>query len=154
MDFLVFEQPEMTILSCHVEGSRIEELHSHLRVEIKSASDPSKIESVFPLPLSNFFQVKDLPKGKHLLQLQSGFPSTTHKFESEIIEVDLEKNTQIHVGPLRFKVEEDHHKQVCFTFFKQIILFMISYHQLCILLTYPHYYWNCSSAIQTFQTIQ
>lgn len=111
LDFLVFEQPEMTILSCHVEGSRIEELHSHLRVEIKSASDPSKIESVFPLPLSNFFQVKDLPKGKHLLQLQSGFPSTTHKFESEIIEVDLEKNTQIHVGPLRFKVEEDHHKQ-------------------------------------------
>lgn len=81
-------------------------------VEIKSASDMSKIESVFPLPLSNFFQVKDLPRGKHLLQLRSSLPSTTHKFESEIIEVDLEKNTQIHVGPLRYKVEEDHHKQV------------------------------------------
>lgn len=112
MDFLVFEQPEMTILSCHVEGKRVEELNSHLMVEIKSASDMSKIESVFPLPLSNFFQVKDLPRGKHLLQLRSSLPSTSHKFESEIIEVDLEKNTQIHVGPLRYKVEEDHHKQV------------------------------------------
>jgi len=111
LDFLVFEQPEMTILSCHVEGKRVEELNSHLMVEIKSASDISKIESVFPLPLSNFFQVKDLPRGKHLLQLRSSLPSTSHKFESEIIEVDLEKNTQIHVGPLRYKVEEDHHKQ-------------------------------------------
>ncbi|CAL5423309.1 unnamed protein product [Camellia sinensis] len=111
LDFLVFEQPELTILSGHVEGKRIDELHSHLRVEIKSANDPSKIESVFPLPLSNFFQVKDLPRGKHLLQLRSDLPSRTHKFESEVIEVDLEKHTQIHVGPIRYKVEEDFHKQ-------------------------------------------
>ncbi|GMY17071.1 nodal modulator 3 [Fagus crenata] len=111
LDFLVFEQPEMTILSCHVEGKRTEELNSRLMVEIKSATDISKIESVFPLPLSNFFQVKDLPRGKHLLQLRSSLPSSTHKFESEIIEIDLEKNAQIHVGPLRYKVVEDHHKQ-------------------------------------------
>jgi hypothetical protein len=104
----------MTILSCHVEGKRTEELNSRLMVEIKSATDISKIESVFPLPLSNFFQVKDLPRGKHLLQLRSSLPSSTHKFESEIIEIDLEKNAQIHVGPLRYKVVEDHHKQVCF----------------------------------------
>ncbi|KAK3194298.1 hypothetical protein Dsin_025608 [Dipteronia sinensis] len=111
IDFLVFEQPENTILSGHVEGHRIEELHSHLQVEVKLASDTSKVESVIPLPLSNFFQVKDLPKGKHLLQLRSSLPSSTYKFESEIIEVDLEKNAQIHVGPLRYSVEEDHHKQ-------------------------------------------
>lgn len=111
MDFLVFEQPDTTILSCHVEGKRIEELHSHLTVEIKS-SDMSKIESVFPLPLSNFFQVKDLPRGKHILQLQSNLPPSTHKFRSEIIEVDLEKNSQIHVGPLKYFLEEDHLKQV------------------------------------------
>ncbi|KAM7276017.1 hypothetical protein ACFE04_017883 [Oxalis oulophora] len=111
LDFVVFEQPEMNILSGHVEGKRIEELQSHLLVEIKSAIDPSKVESVFPLPLSNFFQVKDLPKGKHLLQLRSNLPSSTHRFESEIIEVDLDKNVQIHVGPLRYKVEEDFHKQ-------------------------------------------
>lgn len=103
----------MTILSCHVEGKGIEEPNSHLTVEIKSATDMSKIESVFPLPLSNFFQVKNLPRGKHLLQLRSSLPSSTHKFKSDIIEVDLEKNTQIHVGPIRYKVEEDHHKQVC-----------------------------------------
>ncbi|XP_031274126.1 nodal modulator 1 [Pistacia vera] len=111
LDFLVFEQPEKTILSGHVEGTKMEELRSHLLVEIKSAIDTSKVESVFPLPLSNFFQVKDLPKGKHLLQLKSSLPSSIHKFESEVIEVDLEKNSQIHVGPLRYTVKEDHLKQ-------------------------------------------
>ena len=113
MDFLVFEQPELTILSGHVLGKRIDELQSHLRVEIKAANDPSKIESVFPLPLSNFFQVKDLPRAKHLLQLRYALPSSTHRFESEVIEVDLEKHTQIHVGPITYRVEEDFHKQVC-----------------------------------------
>lgn len=114
MDFLVFEQPEKTLLSGHVEGTRMEELHSHLLVEIKSAIDTSKVESVFPLPLSNFFQVKDLPKSKHLVRLKCSLPSSIHKFESEVIEVDLEKNSQIHVGPIRFTVKEDHLKQVCF----------------------------------------
>ncbi|XP_004288537.1 PREDICTED: nodal modulator 1 [Fragaria vesca subsp. vesca] len=111
LDFLVFEQPDKTILSCHVEGKRNEELHSHLLVEIKSSGENPKIQSVFPLPLSNFFQVKDLPKGKHLLQLRSSLPSSSHKFESEIIEVDLEKNAHIHVGPLKYSFEEDHQKQ-------------------------------------------
>lgn len=111
LDFLVFEEPEMTILSCHVEGERIGDLDSHLRVEIKSASDPSKIESVFPLPLSHFFHVRDLPKGKHLVQLQSGLPPSTHKFESDVIEVDLEKHAQVHVGPLKYKFQEDRHNQ-------------------------------------------
>ncbi|PSS14739.1 Nodal modulator 1 like [Actinidia chinensis var. chinensis] len=111
LDFLVFEQPELTILSGHVLGKRIDELQSHLRVEIKAANDPSKIESVFPLPLSNFFQVKDLPRAKHLLQLRYALPSSTHRFESEVIEVDLEKHTQIHVGPITYRVEENFHKQ-------------------------------------------
>ncbi|KAK3034632.1 hypothetical protein RJ639_033587, partial [Escallonia herrerae] len=111
LDFLVFEQPEMTILSGYVEGARIKELNAHLRLEIKSASDPSKTEAVLPLPLSNFFQVKDLPKGKHLLQLRSALPSNTLKFKSDVIEVDLEKNTQIHLGPVRYSVEEEYHKQ-------------------------------------------
>lgn len=111
LDFVVFEQPEITILSGHVEGKRVDELNSHLRVEIKSATDPSRIESIFPLPLSNFFQVKDLPRGKHLLQLRSVLPFSTHKFESEVIEVNLEKHPQIHIGPIQFKVEEDFHKQ-------------------------------------------
>lgn len=118
---MVFEQPEKTILSGRVEGNRIKELNSHLLVEIKSASDTSKVESVISLPMSNFFQVKDLPKGKHLLQLRSSLPSSTHRFESEIIEVDLEKNAQIHVGPLRYSVEENHHKQVYFSYDKCIV---------------------------------
>lgn len=111
LDFVVFEQPERTILSGHVEGHRIKEFNSHLHVEIKSAADPSKIEYNVPLPLSNFFQVKDLPKGKHLVQLRSSLPSNTHKFESDVIEVDLEKNPQIHVGPLKYKIDFKHQKQ-------------------------------------------
>ena len=101
----------MTIVSCHVEGNGTDELRKHLMVEIKSASDMTKIESVFPLPISNFFQVKGLSKGRHLLQLRSGLPSNSLKFESDIIEVDLEKNVQIHVGPLRYRIE-DQLKQV------------------------------------------
>lgn len=115
---MVFEEPEMTILSGHVEANRTGELHSHLLVEIKSAGDTSKVEFVFQLPLSNFFQVKDLPRGKHIVQLKSNLPSSTHKFESEVIEVDLEKNAQVHVGPLKYSVEEYHHKQVCLILLK------------------------------------
>ncbi|XP_077219224.1 carbohydrate-binding-like fold isoform X2 [Tasmannia lanceolata] len=111
LDFVVFEEPEVTILSGHVEGIGLEKLQPHLSVEVKLASDPSKIVSVFPLPLSYYFQIRDLPKVKHLVKLHSGLPSSIHKFESEIIEVDLERQSQIHVGPLRFKVEDHHHKQ-------------------------------------------
>ncbi|XP_054800411.1 uncharacterized protein LOC129304687 [Prosopis cineraria] len=111
LDFIVFEEPEMTIMSCHVEGSSTVEQRKHLIVEIKSVSDAGKTESVFPLPISNFFQVKDLPKGRYVLQLRSGLPSSSHKFESDIIEVDLEKNAQIHVGPLGYRFEEDQLKQ-------------------------------------------
>lgn len=104
----------MTILSGHVEGYGLNALQSHLLVEVKSADDPFKVESVLPLPLSYFFQIRDLPKAKHLVQLRYSLPSSSQKFESETIEVDLEKNTQVHVGPLRFKVEENPHKQVAF----------------------------------------
>lgn len=109
---MVFEQPDTTILSGHVEGKNIKELRSHIRVEIRSAIDPSKVESVFPLPISNFFQVKDLPKGKHLLQLRSSIPPSTYKFESEVVEIDLESKPLVHVGPLSYRIEEDIYKQV------------------------------------------
>lgn len=112
LDFVVFEQPETTILSGHVDGKRIKELNSLLRVEIKSSNDPSRIESTFPLPPSNFFQVKDLPAGKHLVQLKSDLSSITHRFQSEVIEVDLERNRRVHIGPINFKVEEDQQKQL------------------------------------------
>ncbi|KAG8045309.1 hypothetical protein GUJ93_ZPchr0008g12534 [Zizania palustris] len=111
IDFVVFEKPEVTILSGHVEGNDIDILQPHLSVEIRSAVDPSRVESVLPLPLSYYFEVQNLPKGKHLVQLRTGLPSHTRRFESEIIEVDLEKQPQIHVGPLKYKTEERHHKQ-------------------------------------------
>ncbi|KAG9154178.1 hypothetical protein Leryth_000653 [Lithospermum erythrorhizon] len=110
LDFVVFEQPEKTILSGTVEGKMNKELSSHLKVEIRSAVEPSRVISVFPLPLSKFFQVKDLPRAKHLLQLQSSLPSANHRFQSEVIEVDLEGHTKIHIGPLRYSIEEDHQK--------------------------------------------
>ncbi|XP_042053548.1 nodal modulator 1-like [Salvia splendens] len=108
-DFVVFEQPDITVLSGHVEGKDIMELRSHIRVEIISL--PSKVETVFPLPISNYFQVKDLPKGKHLVQLRSTVPSSTYKFESEVVEVDLESQPRIHVGPISYRIVEDNYKQ-------------------------------------------
>ncbi|WJX79873.1 hypothetical protein P8452_62950 [Trifolium repens] len=106
LDFIVFEEPELTIVSCHVEGNGTDELRKHLMVEIRSASETSKIESVFPLPISNFFQVKGLSKGRHLIQLRSSLPSSSLRFESDIIEVDLDKSIQTHVGPLRYKIDD------------------------------------------------
>uniref|UniRef100_A0A0E0JHI4 Carbohydrate-binding-like fold n=1 Tax=Oryza punctata TaxID=4537 RepID=A0A0E0JHI4_ORYPU len=111
IDFVVFERPETTILSGHVEGDDLDMLQPQLSVEIRSAADPTRIESVLPVPLSYYFEVQNLPKGKHLVQLRSGLPSHTHRFESEMIEVDLDKQPQIHVGPLKYKTEERHHKQ-------------------------------------------
>ncbi|KAK3160680.1 hypothetical protein QOZ80_1BG0062920 [Eleusine coracana subsp. coracana] len=111
IDFVVFERPEVTILSGHVEGDDIDTLQPHLSIEIRSAADPSRVESVLPVPLSYYFEVRDLPKGKHLVQLRSGLPSHTHRLESEIVEIDLEKQPQIHVGPLKYRTEERHHKQ-------------------------------------------
>eukprot|EP00252_Welwitschia_mirabilis_P021630 TRINITY_DN5591_c0_g1_i4.p1 TRINITY_DN5591_c0_g1~~TRINITY_DN5591_c0_g1_i4.p1 ORF type:complete len:122 (+),score=22.44 TRINITY_DN5591_c0_g1_i4:216-581(+) len=61
--------------------------------------------------MSFFFEVPSLPKGKYRIELLSGLPSKTHKFESNHIEVDLEKQPQIDVGPLTYKVEEYHHRQ-------------------------------------------
>nr|KAJ0203959.1 hypothetical protein LSAT_V11C500298540 [Lactuca sativa] len=111
IDFLVFEKPDVTLVTGTIDGERMKELHEYLRLEVRSATDPSNIESLLPLSLSNFFQVKGLPKGKHLLQLRSSLSSNTIKFESQVIEVDLEKHTQIHVGRLGYKVEDDNHKQ-------------------------------------------
>ncbi|KAL3649360.1 hypothetical protein CASFOL_005763 [Castilleja foliolosa] len=111
LDFVVFEVPDVTILSGHVEGRNIKELRSNIRVEIRSADDPSKVESIFPLPISGFFQVKDLPKGKHLVQLRSAMPSSSQRFESDVIEVDLARQPQIHIGPLSYRIDEDIYKQ-------------------------------------------
>ncbi|KAK6118464.1 hypothetical protein DH2020_047731 [Rehmannia glutinosa] len=86
LDFVVFELPDVTILSGHVEGKNFKELRSHIKV-------------------------KDLPKGKHLLQLRSAMPSSTRRFESDVIEVDLERQPQIHVGPLSYRIDEDIYKQ-------------------------------------------
>lgn len=130
IDFLVFEKPDVTLVTGTIDGERMKELHEYLRLEVRSATDPSNIESLLPLSLSNFFQVKGLPKGKHLLQLRSSLSSNTIKFESQVIEVDLEKHTQIHVGRLGYKVEDDNHKQVCLFVF----LFCFS-HELLTLIT-------------------
>nr|XP_043609224.1 nodal modulator 1 [Erigeron canadensis] len=111
LDFLVFEQPATTLLTGTVDGKRIKEVYEHLQLEVRSASDPSSVESLTPLSLSNFFQVKGLPRGKHLLQLRCTLSPRTLRFESEVIEVDLDQISQIHVGSLRYKVEDDHHKQ-------------------------------------------
>lgn len=108
----MFEQPEITILSGHVEGIYLDKLQPHLSVEIKSANDPLKIESIFKLPLSYYFEIRDLPKGKHLVKLVSDFPSSVYRFHSEVLEVDLDVKPQFHAGALRYNIDEYHQKQV------------------------------------------
>lgn len=112
VDFVVFEEPAITILSGHVEGYNLETLQPHLSIEIRSASEPSEVESVIPLPISYYFQIQDLAKGRHLLQLRPGLGWKGGRFESEVLEVDLVKQPQVHVGPLKYKVLEHQHKQV------------------------------------------
>lgn len=114
VDFVVFEEPEMTILSGHVEGYNLETLQPFLSIEIRSASEPSEVESVIPLPISYFFQIRDLAKGRHLVQLRPGLGWKSGIFESEVLEVDLGKQPQFHVGPLKYKVIEHQQKQVYF----------------------------------------
>ncbi|KAK6155294.1 hypothetical protein DH2020_009542 [Rehmannia glutinosa] len=81
LDFVVFELPDVTILSGHVEGKNFKELRSHIRVEIRSADDPSRLSPSF------------------LCQFQTSFS------------VDLERQPQIHVGPLSYRIDEDIYKQ-------------------------------------------
>lgn len=111
VEFVVFEVPEMTILSGHVEGHDLNTLQAHLSIEVRSASDPSEVESVIPLPFSYYFQIRDLAKGRHLVQLRPGLGWKSGIFESEVLDIDLAKQPQLHVGPLRYNVIEHHHKQ-------------------------------------------
>lgn len=102
----------MTILTGHVEGYNLETLQPHLSIEIRSASEPSEVKSVIPLPISYYFQIRDLAKGRHLVQLRPSLGWKGGRFESEVLEVDLVKQPQVHLGPLKYKVVEHQHKQV------------------------------------------
>ncbi|MCO5553061.1 hypothetical protein L7F22_006582 [Adiantum nelumboides] len=111
MDFVVFHQPQVTIITGTAEGGGLIKWQQFLEVRVVSIGDGSKNERIIPLPLSHFFEIQGLPRGKYSLQLVLGLPGRTHRFESESVEVDLEQIPQIHVGPLRFSVQEQHQKQ-------------------------------------------
>jgi hypothetical protein len=104
--------PETPLVSGHVEGDDPETELKHLSVEVRSVSEPSRVETVIPLPLSGYFEIRDLSKSRHLIQLRSGLPASSFVFDSEPFEIDLEKQPHIHIGPLRYKIHERHHKQV------------------------------------------
>lgn len=111
VDFVVFDQPSTTIITGYAKGVGLKFWQQHLTVRIVSASDVPKIERVIPLPLSYFFEIQGLPKGKYSVQLMLGLSERTHKFESHAKEVDLERHPQMDVGPLQFIVDEHHQKQ-------------------------------------------
>eukprot|EP00250_Pteridium_aquilinum_P020313 c24781_g1_i1 orf=109-3804(+) len=111
VDFVVFHQPHMTIITGTAEGAGLAKWQQHLRVRVVSIGDNAKIERTIPLPLSHFFEIQGLPRGKYSVQLMLGFSGRTHKFESESTDVDLEQSPQIHVGALHFSVEERQQKQ-------------------------------------------
>ncbi|XP_078158461.1 carbohydrate-binding-like fold [Carex rostrata] len=111
VDFIAFEMPETPLVTGHVEGDDLDTALKHLSVEVRSANEPSSVETVISLPLSGYFEIRDLSKGRHLIQLRSGLPSNSFVFDSEPFEIDLEKQSQVHVGPLRYKIQERHHRQ-------------------------------------------
>lgn len=111
VDFVVFHQPHMTIITGTAEGAGLVKWQQHLTVRVMSAGDNAKIERVIPLPLSYFFEIQGLPRGKYSVQLMLELSGKTHKFESESVDIDLEQHPQVHIGSLRFSVQERHQKQ-------------------------------------------
>ncbi|CAI7780300.1 unnamed protein product [Closterium sp. NIES-53] len=59
-----------------------------------------------PVPLSRFFEFRDLPRGMYLVKLRLGLPGKSHMFESEGREVDVREAVTAHAGTLRFRAEE------------------------------------------------
>ncbi|CAI5988006.1 unnamed protein product [Closterium sp. NIES-65] len=59
-----------------------------------------------PIPLSRFFEFRDLPRGMYLVKLRLGLPGKSHVFESEGREVDVREAVTAHAGTLRFRAEE------------------------------------------------
>ncbi|CAI5474733.1 unnamed protein product [Closterium sp. Yama58-4] len=58
------------------------------------------------VPLSRFFEFRDLPRGVYLVKLRLGLPGKSHVFESEGREVDVREAVTAHGGTLRFRAEE------------------------------------------------
>ncbi|KAH7444467.1 hypothetical protein KP509_02G079100 [Ceratopteris richardii] len=111
MDFVVFHQLQTTIITGTVEGADLLKWQDFLSVRFVSVDDASASERTIPLPISHFFEIQGLPRGKYSIQLVLKLPEKTHRFESETIIVDLEGQPQVHVAPLRFSVHERHQKQ-------------------------------------------
>lgn len=111
-DFVVFEELPTTVVTGVVEGAQLERWQPNLKVEFSSVSEPSRVEKTINLPLSNFFEVQGLPKGRYVARLLLDQSERLHKFVSDSIEVDLETRSAAHVGPLRFTSKEQFSKQV------------------------------------------
>lgn len=111
VDFVVFHQPHMTIITGTAEDASVAKWQQQLTVRVRSIGDNAKIERIIPLPLSYFFEIQGLPRGKYSVELMPGLLGKTHKFESESVDVDLEQYPQVHAGPLHFSVQEQHQKQ-------------------------------------------
>ncbi|KAJ7534510.1 hypothetical protein O6H91_13G097300 [Diphasiastrum complanatum] len=111
VDFVVFDYPTSSYVTGEVEGPNLERWQPFITVEIVSTLEPHKIERTIPLPLSYFFELQDLPKGKYTVKLELGLSSRTHTFESDVIELDLETKSHAHVGPIKFRAEEHQQKQ-------------------------------------------
>ncbi|XP_002975824.2 nodal modulator 1 [Selaginella moellendorffii] len=111
INFVAFEHSLATVLSGLVEGSDLEKWQPHISVEVASISEPAKIEREVPLPLSSFFEIQGLPRGQYRLRLVSKMVVQTHKFHSDVLEVDFAKRNDIFLNSVKFYAEEYHHKQ-------------------------------------------
>ncbi|GBG60819.1 hypothetical protein CBR_g12556 [Chara braunii] len=110
VDFVVFEQPATCTLTGTARPST-SQWQPHIKVQVVHAQSPDRVEREVPLPLSHFFAIPGLQKGKYIVRLVFGLPERTHNFKSNSVEVDLDANCQVHIGALEFEAEERHEKQ-------------------------------------------
>eukprot|EP00897_Mesotaenium_endlicherianum_P005425 jgi/Mesen1/4910/ME000245S03967 len=101
VDFLAFDQPAGITLSGTVEGPDAARWRPNISVEVAPASEPARVVHSSPLPISHFFEIRDLPRGRYIVRLRLSLPERTHEFRSEPVEANLEYDTAVHVGALR-----------------------------------------------------
>ena len=110
-DFIVFPSPAGIRLTGSVAGDDMAHWQPHLSVELLAAETSAVLQAI-PLPLSRFFEFKDVPRGKYAVRLRLGLPERTFKFESSHAEVDLlaqsgeQGAVAAHAGEMRFKAAE------------------------------------------------
>ena len=111
LDFVVFDKaPSLVTGTVTLPGGG--QWRKHVTVEVVDANNRGTVVRSSPLPVSRFFEFKDLPAGRYLVRLASGLPEKNFAFAADEAEADLRADRTVHVGNLRFQVKQHRGAQV------------------------------------------